>query len=79
MILIIKTHQARYTSVARSLATNTIHYRVRQGDSLYLIAQKFNVNISDLKRWNRLSVKKYLQPGQMLMVKVDVTNVAVEL
>ena len=48
-------------------------YRVRQGDSLARISQKFNVRISDLKRWNAAEVKaKYLQPGQMLTLYVDV-------
>lgn len=50
-----------------------ISYRVRNGDSLYLIAQKFNVAISDLKRWNSLT-SKYLQPGQRIKLYVDVTR-----
>ncbi|MAD46724.1 MAG: lytic transglycosylase [Oceanospirillaceae bacterium] len=50
-----------------------IRYRVRQGDSLARISQKFKVRISDLKRWNASEVKaKYLQPGQMLTLYVDV-------
>jgi peptidoglycan lytic transglycosylase D len=50
-----------------------ISYRVRNGDSLYLIAQKFNVAISDLKRWNTLT-SKYLQPGQKIKLYIDVTR-----
>jgi membrane-bound lytic murein transglycosylase D len=38
---------------------------VRQGDSLYLIAQRFNVSVKELRRWNRLS-GRHLQPGQQL-------------
>lgn len=50
-----------------------VRYRVRSGDSLARISQKFNVRISDLKRWNAAQVKaKYLQPGQMLTLYVDV-------
>ena len=50
-----------------------IRYRVRQGDSLARISQKFNVRVSDLKRWNADQVKaKYLQPGQTLTLYVDV-------
>jgi membrane-bound lytic murein transglycosylase D len=52
----------------------TVHYRVRSGDSLYRIAQKFNVSIADLRRWNNLSGNKYLQPGQNLKLYVDVTQ-----
>jgi len=52
-----------------------ISYRVRNGDSLYLIAQKFNVGIKDLRRWNSLT-SKYLQPGQKIKLYVDVTRQA---
>jgi membrane-bound lytic murein transglycosylase D len=41
-------------------------YRVRQGDSLYVIAGKFNVSIDDVISWNSLNPKAYLQPGQKL-------------
>lgn len=50
-----------------------ISYRVRSGDSLYRIASKFNVAISDLHRWNQIS-GKYLKPGQLLKLYVDITN-----
>jgi len=52
-----------------------IRYRVRNGDSLYRIADKFRVSVSDIKRWNQLSsAKKYLQPGEELVLYVDVTG-----
>lgn len=51
-----------------------ITYKVRRGDSFARIADKFNVSIKDIERWNRLNRKKYLQPGQMLKLSVDVTN-----
>jgi membrane-bound lytic murein transglycosylase D len=51
-----------------------ITYKVRRGDSFARIADKFNVRISDIERWNSLSRKKYLQPGQRLKLSVDVTN-----
>ncbi|VAW89753.1 Membrane-bound lytic murein transglycosylase D [hydrothermal vent metagenome] len=49
-----------------------VNYKVRQGDSLARIAQKFRVSITDLQRWNSLNIKKYLQPGQRLTLHVDV-------
>ncbi len=52
----------------------TVNYKVRQGDSLARIAQKFRVSITDLQRWNSLNIKKYLQPGQRLTLHVDVTQ-----
>jgi len=52
-----------------------IGYRVRTGDSLARIADKFKVSIRQLLRWNkRLSSKKYLQPGQRVTLYVDVTR-----
>ena len=51
-----------------------ITYKVRRGDSFARIADKFNVRISDIERWNSLSRTKYLQPGQRLKLSVDVTN-----
>jgi len=51
-----------------------ITYRVRRGDSFARIADKFNVSIRDIERWNSLSRKKYLQPGQKLKLSVDVMN-----
>jgi membrane-bound lytic murein transglycosylase D len=54
----------------------TINYTVRSGDSLYRIARKFNVNITDLQRWNNLDKTRYLQPGQSLKVRVDVTRLS---
>jgi membrane-bound lytic murein transglycosylase D len=51
-----------------------INYRVRKGDSFARIADKFNVKIKDIERWNSLNRNKYLQPGQMLKLSVDVTN-----
>lgn len=50
----------------------TIRYRVRSGDSLWEIARRFNVEVSEIRSWNRLG--KYLQPGQTLRLHVDVTR-----
>ncbi len=45
-------------------------YRVRRGDSLYLIAGKFKVSINDIIAWNSLDPGAYLQPGQRLTLYV---------
>jgi len=45
-------------------------YRVRRGDSLYRIADKFNVSVNDIVNWNALDPGKYLQPGQKLTLYV---------
>ena len=51
-----------------------VDYVVRRGDSLYSIASRFRITVSKLVEWNDLSVKKYLQPGQRLVMYVDVTE-----
>lgn len=51
-----------------------IGYTVRSGDSLARISQRFRVSVGNLKRWNNLEGKKYLQPGQRLTLYVDVTK-----
>ncbi len=59
---------------AEKAIMRNITYRVRKGDSFARIADKFNVTIRDIERWNKLNRNKYLQPGQMLKLSVDVTN-----
>jgi len=54
--------------------TKKLTYTVRNGDSLSLIASKFNVKVSDIGKWNSLNTKRYLQPGQKLKLYVDVTR-----
>lgn len=51
-----------------------VGYSVRSGDSLYTIADRFRVSISDIRRWNKLEKSKYLQPGQHLTLYVDITK-----
>ena len=62
-------------SLNQSRPSNALHalrYTVRKGDSLYLIANRFNIKIADIRRWNQLG--KYLQPGQKLKLYVDITS-----
>lgn len=54
--------------------TRKLRYTVRNGDSLYLIANRFRITISDLVRWNSIDKNKILRPGQTLMMYVDVTR-----
>jgi len=67
------TSTKTYQPVEQAIMRN-ITYKVRRGDSFARIADKFNVSIRDIERWNSLNRKKYLQPGQMIKLSVDVTN-----
>lgn len=51
-----------------------VGYRVRRGDSLSTIASRFSVNVSDIASWNNLNTSRYLQPGQSLVLYVDIRN-----
>jgi len=63
------------TSPQQALGNTTrkLRYVVRNGDSLYVIANKFRVSINDLVRWNNIDKNKILRPGQKLTVFADVT------
>ena len=49
-----------------------LRYTIRKGDSLSRIADRFNIRVSDIRRWNKIG--KYLQPGQKIKLYVDITR-----
>ncbi|WP_051786473.1 lytic transglycosylase [Endozoicomonas numazuensis] len=61
------------TPAAQDGVVRKVNYKVRNGDSLSRIADKFNVAIAQIKNWNTFD-SKYLQPGQQLTLYVDVTR-----
>ncbi|MDF1584019.1 MAG: LysM peptidoglycan-binding domain-containing protein [Methyloprofundus sp.] len=69
-ILVIKSNKATRKHTQKNLALKPIRYTVRSGDSLSTISEKFNVRITDLRRWNKKNLGKYLKPGQTLLVEV---------
>ncbi len=64
----------KFVSLPRSVTQQQVRYKVRKGDSLARIAQKFSVTVAKLRHWNSLKKGKYLQPGQRLTLYVDVTQ-----
>lgn len=74
LVLWLSGNQVRSAAQTSSGRIQSLYYTVRSGDSLYTIARRFNVTIADLRRWNQLPQQGYLQPGQRLEVRVDVTN-----
>jgi membrane-bound lytic murein transglycosylase D len=62
---------------------NKIVYRVRRGDSLWVISRRFGVSVNKLARWNGLSKHSVLRPGKHLVIwrgappaKAKITKVA---
>jgi membrane-bound lytic murein transglycosylase D len=66
-------HKAAAAKPGADPTIRRINYTVRRGDSLYRIANNFHVSVADIRRWNNLDGKRYLQPGQRLVLHVDVT------
>ena len=52
----------------------SVSYKIRSGDSLWKISQKFNVSVAQVREWNGMSIRTLLQPGQTLTLYVDVTH-----
>ncbi|WXT99670.1 MAG: Cell division suppressor protein YneA [Catillopecten margaritatus gill symbiont] len=46
----------------------TLYYRVRSGDNLSVIAHKFGVRVSQLRKWNKLPKNKPLKIGRKLKI-----------
>ncbi|UUM29953.1 lytic transglycosylase [Vibrio japonicus] len=55
----------------------TVFYKVRSGDTISGIANKFKVKSQDIVKWNGLSKATFIKPGQQLKLYVDVTKVSV--
>ncbi len=75
LVVWTKPTLSKATNISQTRPSNALHalrYTVRKGDSLYLIANRFNIKVSDIRRWNE--VGKYLQPGQKLKLYVDITS-----
>ena len=67
-----KTLKIPGTTTAKRKVTRKVHYKVRRGDSLSRIASKFNVSSTQIANWNKIDSKRYLQPGQGLLLYVNV-------
>jgi membrane-bound lytic murein transglycosylase D len=70
--LVVWLEQSRAARGGPDERIQRVDYTVQRGDSLTRIADRFNVEVTDLRRWNDLS-DSVLQPGQQLRIRVDVT------
>lgn len=65
---------AKKAKLAIAKANKSKRYEVRRGDSLTSIAEKFQIKVNDLVRWNGLG-HNHLKPGQTLTVRLDDSGV----
>lgn len=67
-VIVAVPNKARTTPVAKiQRAVQT--YVVKRGDTLFAIAIKYGVELTDLLRWNRLTERTVLQPGRKLRIE----------
>ena len=62
-VLVISKPTTEYSVIGTEM------YTVRKGDSPYIIAQKYQMDLSELLRMNRLTPRSTIFPGQTLSVK----------
>ncbi|WP_028468755.1 LysM peptidoglycan-binding domain-containing protein [Neptunomonas japonica] len=63
-------------STDEALALQKIGYKVRSGDSLSVIADRYNINVADIREWNNLrSDSIIIKPGQQLKLFITDTRI----
>lgn len=66
-------------TASRSSAANTVppeppaRYTVRSGDSLWLIANRYQLTVAELTQWNNMQANSVIKPGQELVLQPDAT------
>ncbi len=68
---VLKINAAEASSASKNKSKKsekTKTYIVKRGDTLHSIAEKFDVAVSDLKRWNK-KYGNHIQPGNKLTIK----------
>ena len=68
-----KKTQALERGVKRVSTKAQVH-RVRPGETLYMIARRYNVTVTQLRRYNSLSKKATIYPGQQLVIRPAKSN-----
>lgn len=61
---------------AYPIGSTTQYYKVKQGDNLSSIASKYNVDVNDLKKWNKLN-NNSISYGKVLTIIATENNTAV--
>lgn len=68
------TSLASNTDKPKLINISKSFYTVKNGESIGLIASKNNVRVADLKRWNNLTDKSVIVPGQKLAINQSNTK-----
>ena len=60
------------TTVNNNSDSEKVVYKVQKGDNLYEIAKKFNVKIKDICKWNNITEKSRIFPGDKLHILKEI-------
>lgn len=71
-----KVVTASTTKSRNTAAYKSSTYKVRRGDALSTIANKFNISVKDLKRWNNIGSRNIIKQGQVLKISKPIPQVA---
>lgn len=59
---------AERRSPKKAEPAKTAYHRVRKGDTLSSIANRYGVSVTELRDWNKIGNRKSIQPGQKLRI-----------
>lgn len=68
-----KATATQLASSSKAKPDSATYYKVKQGDTMYMIAKRFNVEMQHIKRWNPRSGKA-LKPGQTITLYLDTAS-----
>jgi len=68
---VLKAGERLVIGAQKEDGASTIRHRVRQGESLYRIAMKYDVTVSQVRSWNGLGGRSTIYPGQVLTILVN--------
>jgi membrane-bound lytic murein transglycosylase D len=58
-------------SASEAGSASSTTYKLREGDNLWAVAQRFHVKMADLARWNAIDPDDVVHPGQELKVSAS--------
>lgn len=68
-LVVLQGSAARRTTATAASKPSKVHYKVKGGDSLWGIAHRYQVHVSEIKSWNKLS-SGIIKPGQKLLIQL---------
>ncbi|MGO4820009.1 MULTISPECIES: LysM peptidoglycan-binding domain-containing protein [unclassified Flavobacterium] len=68
----IASNAASTKNTTRTVRTRTKYYKIRRGDNLGAIANKYKVSVANLKRWNRLRSNNIAYGKSLKIISTEV-------